>query len=177
MTERTPQSEAENRLNRWVREYAPGLFGFLMVTVRDRHRAEDLLQEVFCRAWEARGRYTESGLERAYLWRIADRAARDYLRVRRRETPVDDAAWSQLEPTDAGETDPSAMLRQAELKKQLSSAMEALSEPQRRAVLLRYYGHLEFHEIAAVLDCPLNTALSHVRRGLAVLRRVLVEMP
>jgi DNA-directed RNA polymerase specialized sigma24 family protein len=53
--------------------------------------------------------------------------------------------------------------------------MQTLSEPQRRTLLLRYYGQLEFHEIGTLLEMPLNTVLSHARRGLAALRRSLVE--
>jgi DNA-directed RNA polymerase specialized sigma24 family protein len=40
---------------------------------------------------------------------------------------------------------------------------------------LRYYGDLPFTEIAAMMGCPVNTALSHCHRGLLALRRLLVE--
>ncbi|HEX4130563.1 MAG TPA: RNA polymerase sigma factor [Pirellulales bacterium] len=175
MTDRTPPSDTEARLNRWVRTYAPALLGFLTASLRDRHRAEDLLQDVFCRAWEARNRYTEAGLERAYLWRIADRLARDHHRSRRREAPVDAETWSRIEPADDTLPGPDGALRRTEMLEQLHSAMNAVTEAQRRTLLLRYYGQLEFHEIAAILELPLNTVLSHARRGLAALRRVLVE--
>jgi DNA-directed RNA polymerase specialized sigma24 family protein len=42
-------------------------------------------------------------------------------------------------------------------------------------MLLRYYGQLTFEQIALTLGCPLNTALSHCRRGLERLRKQLVE--
>ena len=42
-------------------------------------------------------------------------------------------------------------------------------------LLLRYYGQLGFAEIAAMTSLPLSTTLSHCRRGLEVLRRMLVE--
>jgi len=53
--------------------------------------------------------------------------------------------------------------------------LASLSPPQRRALLLRYYGDLSFAEIAAIMGCPLGTALSHCRRGLLKLRELLVE--
>src|SRR4029079_38044 len=79
----THQHDAE-RLTRWVREHQRPVWGFLLGMTRDRHLADDLLQETFCRAWQARSRYREVGQERAYLLRIADRLARDRLRSARR---------------------------------------------------------------------------------------------
>jgi RNA polymerase sigma-70 factor (ECF subfamily) len=58
---------------------------------------------------------------------------------------------------------------------QLAAAMEGLSPPQRRVLLLRYHGQMSFSEIAETINCPLNTALSHCRRGLLALRELLVE--
>ena len=62
-----------------------------------------------------------------------------------------------------------------ETQRLLAAALEALSEPQRRTLLLRYYGNLEFNEIAEQLGSPLNTVLSHNRRGLLALRQLLAE--
>jgi RNA polymerase sigma-70 factor (ECF subfamily) len=85
---------------------------------------------------------------------------------------VDDTVWLDLEPTDpAGE--PGESLLRAEARAALDTALDALTEPQRRVLLLRYYGNLAFEEIASVLDCPLNTALSHCRRGLLALRQLM----
>jgi RNA polymerase sigma-70 factor, ECF subfamily len=53
--------------------------------------------------------------------------------------------------------------------------LDRLSPPQRRVLLLRYYGQFTFAEIAEMIDCPLNTTLSHCRRGLEALRALLVE--
>lgn len=60
-----PGREAEQRelISRWVRDHGPSVLGYLTALVRDVHRAEDLLQDVFCRAWEARHRYMDQGRE------------------------------------------------------------------------------------------------------------------
>ena len=63
----------------------------------------------------------------------------------------------------------------AEENEQLAAALDQLSPPQRRVLLLRYYGQFSFAEIAEMIDCPLNTTLSHCRRGLEALRALLVE--
>lgn len=166
------QTDAE-RLARWVREHGQAVFGFLLATTGDRHLAEDLAQDVFCRAWEARERYDELGRERGYLLRIADRLVRDNRR-RKREIAVDGETWRVLEPSDDA-AEPDVNLARTENEQQLAKALQSLNEPQRRALLLRFYGDLDFREIAEALECPLNTALSHAHRGLAVLRKLMVK--
>ena len=94
--------------------------------------------------------------------------------MQRRESTIDDDAWRSAEP--AGRESPvERRLMVAEDRQCLEEALESLSEPQRRVLLLRYYGDLEFSEIAAALECPLGTVLSHCHRGLAKLRTKLVD--
>jgi len=168
--------ETSERLARWVREHGGVVRGFLLARVRDEHVADDLLQEVFYRAWKARDRYRDDGKERSYLLCIADRLACDRSRRAGREQTVSDDAWRHDAPASAEPT-PVEALDRNEAKAMLNDALEQLSEPQRRTLLLRYFGQLEFHEIGSALDIPLSTALSHARRGLMALRRLLAEKP
>ncbi|HVC95522.1 MAG TPA: RNA polymerase sigma factor [Pirellulales bacterium] len=161
-------------LTEWVRVHGQAVQGFLRALVRDRDVAEDLLQEVFCRAWQARDRYADAGKERSYLLRIADRLACDRARRPRRERVLGAAEWQRIEPPGE-EGPPWEGLARDETCRQLASALDALNEPQRRTLLLRFYGDLEFSEIAKALGCPLNTVLSHNRRGLLALRQLLQE--
>jgi RNA polymerase sigma factor (sigma-70 family) len=48
-----------------------------------------------------------------------------------------------------------------------------LPEEQRIAVVLKYYGRFRASEIARLLDEPASTVRSHIRRGLATLRKEL----
>jgi RNA polymerase sigma-70 factor (ECF subfamily) len=167
-------ADDHNRLTRWVVDHGEAVLGYLSALVRDRAAAEDLLQEVFCRAWEARARYDDRKKERGYLLTIADRLARTKARSTKREIVVDDAAWDDLEPIDPRGSPP-ASLEQREIHRMLGEALDELSEPQRRALLLRYYGEMSYQEIAEAMHCPLSTALSHCHRGLSALRRLWVE--
>lgn len=171
MAHSTPHSE---RLTHWVHDHARSVRGYLLAMVRDVHATDDLLQEVFCRAWQARDRYAEQGAARAYLLRIADRLVYDRGRTDKRERPMNTEQWEQLEPA-ADDGLPLATLLEVESRRQLTEALDALSDAQRRTLLLRYYGDLDFQEIARIMECPTNTVLSHARRGLLALRRLLVE--
>lgn len=167
-----PHADAD-RLTRWVREHGGAVRGFLLASLGDAHAADDLLQETFYRAWSARARYRDDGRERAYLLRIADRAATDRFR-KKREKLLDDDAWRTVEPaTDFAE--PREQLEQDEQARRLHAALKQLTDPQRRTLLLRYFGNLDFAEIGVQLNLPLNTVLSHGRRGLLALKKFLQE--
>ena len=158
----------------WVRDHGQAVRGFLLALVRRSDVADDLCQEVFCRAWQARDRYTDRGKARAYLLQIANRLACDRSRRNEPQTNLDDEAWKIHEPPSRapGPAQAAAMSEQARL---LHAALDKLAPMQQRVLLLRYYGQMEFQEIADTLQTPLNTALSHCRRGLEALRRLLVE--
>jgi RNA polymerase sigma-70 factor (ECF subfamily) len=136
--------------------------------------ADDLTQDVFCRAWQGRARYQEQGLARAYLLRIADRLVLDHHRKAGREVNLSEEVWKQIEPTQRI-TAPEDALKKEEAFKQLAATLDQLSPHQRRVLLLRYYGELSFSQIAEILECPIGTALSHCHRGLQTLKGLLAE--
>jgi RNA polymerase sigma-70 factor (ECF subfamily) len=162
----------DERLARWVREHAAAVRGYLLGLVRRVDVADDLLQEVFQRAWQARDRYEDQGYERAFLLRIADRLVIDKSRRSRWEVNLNGTTWHEIEPAAEGDS-PLDELHVAETNQELSAALDQLSLNQRRVLLLRYFGDLSFEQIAAELNCPLGTALSHCRRGLQAMRKLL----
>jgi len=173
----TPASQSPDDAELWAewgQRHARAVRGYLLAMVRRHDLADDLTQEVFCRAWQARDRYREQGTPRAYLLRIADRLVCDYGRKAGREVNLSEEDWKRIEPAQRDGA-PSDGLAQADALRQLASALDGLSPPQRRVLLLRYYGDLPFAEIAAMIGCPVNTALSHCHRGLLALRKLLVE--
>ena len=174
MADRGRNTDEEQRFADWVREHGKAVRGFLWASVRRADVAEELTQEVFCRAWQARSSYREQGSARAYLLRIADRLACDRGRHAAIQVNLDCDSWKLCEPTSRV-ADPTAAAMRAEENELLAAALDQLSPPQRRVLLLRYYGQFSFVEIADMIGCPLNTTLSHCRRGLEALRALLVE--
>lgn len=169
----TRHANQDDRFADWAREHGRAVRGYLLATVRRPDLADDLAQEVFCRAWQARSRYREEGNARAYLLRIADRLVCDRRRKSGRERTVDEEGWKRIEPVSRG-VEASEALARAEAASRLAEALDRLSPAQRRVVLLRYYGQMSFAEIAEIVNCPLSTALSHCRRGLLSLRKLMV---
>jgi RNA polymerase sigma factor (sigma-70 family) len=167
---------AEDRIARWVREHGRAVRGYLLGMVRQADAADDLLQEVFQRAWQSRDRYREEGHERAFLLRIADRLVIDRGRRLGVEVNVDETMWHDVEPAAQTEM-PLDTLSRVETADELAAALDRLTAAQKRVLLLRFFGDLTFEEIASSLGCPLGTALSHCRRGLLAMRKQLTANP
>ncbi len=167
--------DAPDRLTRfteWVKEHGPAVRAYTWAALRDGHEADDLVQELFRRCWEQWDRYQEMGSPRAYLIRIADRLVVDRLRSFQRQTPLPE---DDLPGLGQWRDDPANRCEQDEACSAVRQALDQLTALQRRVLLLRYFGQMSFAEIAAHMDLPLNTVLSHCHRGLKNLRKLLAE--
>ena len=143
----------------WVHIGAPRLARFAYLVCGDAALAEDLTQDVLveaCARWNRLGRVEDID---AYLRRaVVNRRTSWWRKVGRREslTPVvRPGTWTDAD--DRPDED-------------LWQALRELPARQRAAVVLRFYEHLSFAEVAGVLDCQESTARSLVHRALAHLR-------
>ena len=165
--------EAKNeQITTWTAQYGGLVRGYLMSMVRRADVADDLSQEVFLRAWKGLDLYAEQGEAKAYLMKIAYRVVCNAKRRRSMEVNVDDETWTAVEPVDA-KADPARNVQQTELNATLSAVLDQLSEAEKKVLTLRYFGEMKFNEIADLIEMPLNTVLSHARRGLARMREIM----
>lgn len=159
------------RVTRWVNQYGDDLRGYLWSRVRDEDLAEDLLQEVFLRAWRGSDRFVEQGEDRAYLFAIAHRLLRDRWRQRSQRPSHLDASSDVV---DEQAIEPRQHWEQIEQEELMLVALDELSEQEQSVLMLRYFGGLGFKEIASTTGNPMNTVLSHAHRGLGKLRQMLL---
>jgi RNA polymerase sigma-70 factor, ECF subfamily len=152
-----------NDVERLFREYHVPLVRYLTRRLGDRDWAEEVAQETFVRAL----RQTELTNERAWLFAVAtnlvrDEARKDARRRRHLELLREEAkaeSFVEPEPTDLERAQERAMARKA---------IDALSERDREALLMREEG-LDYNEIAAALElsvASVGTTLSRARRRL-----------
>ncbi|HEV7280364.1 MAG TPA: RNA polymerase sigma factor [Pirellulaceae bacterium] len=158
----------------WIERHGPSVYGFLRARVRDPNQTDDLFQETFTRALRAFRSYRDEGKPRAFLLKIADRLIAEKFRRRKREGALDAEAEQELAAAESG---PVRKASRSEARARLEQELDALTEDQRRVLLLRFYGDMTFAEISRILEQPLGTVLSHSRRGLAALKKRMAENP
>lgn len=141
---------------------------------RDASFSEEITQEVFVRLWQRPERFDpERGSLRAFL--LADTHGRsiDLVRAessRRRREERDHLAEPQT--FDSG---PEADVMVSTLGDEVRAALDELTEAERRAVGLAYFGGYTYREVAEMLDEPEGTVKSRIRSGLKRLRASLRE--
>jgi len=144
-----------------IREHQDMVFSIAWHFLHDRDRAEEIAQEVFLQLYRTLGEIESPAHLTFWLRRVtANRCIDESRRGRWRIVTLDEASDVARDIDDA---DPL-------LARKLGQVLQRLPAPQRLAITLRYQEGLEPSEIGAVLDMPLNTVKSHLRRGLAALR-------
>jgi RNA polymerase sigma-70 factor (ECF subfamily) len=107
---------------------------------------------------------------KAWLFRIATNKANDVWRSRGRER---NAKEGLKRITDTRAPHAAAPAESAEQNQALADALALLPREQREALALRFYSSMKFTEIAAVMGCPVNTALTRVHKGILKLRQIM----
>ncbi len=148
-------------LNQFYREYRRQLFTCALAITRCPDRAEDAVQEAFCRLF----RFGVSPKDlKAYVFRTVRNAALDQAR--------NNLALPQANPEFIFDPrpDPCDTATAAEFQRQVAEALTALSEDECETIVQHLYGDLTFREIAEIREAPLGTITAWYQRGLKKLR-------
>ena len=161
---------AESALATLYDRHATAVYSLALRITRRPQDAEDVTQQVFAQAWRTAARHDRSrGAVAAWLLMMARSRAIDCLRRREsaREGTVDDSQLAAIPDPEPGVEYVVATRQQVE---QVSAAMAALPDEQRRALELAYYEGLTQREIASRTSTPLGTVKTRVRTALMSLR-------
>jgi RNA polymerase sigma-70 factor (ECF subfamily) len=155
------------------RRHAGAVFALAQRMLWERGVAEEMVQEVFLRLWEQPERFDRSrGSLRSFL--LMDTHARcvDRLRAdaRRRQREEKSARTARVADYDV-----SLEAWDLEVGEQVRDAMAALSDGERDAIQLAYFGGHTYREVARMLDQPEGTVKSRIRSGLVRLRQQLLD--
>ena len=138
----------------------------------DASLAEDVVQDAYLGVWRNAGRYVEGrGSVKTWLLSIVHHRAVDAVRRRRPTTELPDR--EDLPPPALTLPDLWDDVAASLDREQIARAMRVLSDVQREAIELAYWGGLTQQEIAERTGTPLGTVKSRVRLGLLALRRAL----
>ena len=142
--------------------------------VRDTDLVPDIAQETFIRAYRALAQFRGESQFYTWLYRIAVNTAKKALGDLRRDPLLtetrlrsrdDEDETLALESELSTEETPETLLAAKEIATAVHEAMQALPEDLRQAVTLREIDGLSYHDIAAVMGCPIGTVRSRIFRA------------
>jgi RNA polymerase sigma-70 factor (ECF subfamily) len=154
-----------------VRRYAGPLLTFIERMTGDRHRSEELMQEVFLRVWLKRKTYKASNRFRSWLFAIAANHCRTAFRRSKPKAESLPERGGQV-PVAAGPS-PAEAAVSAETANLVAAAVAQLPPQQRMVVVLRTFSGLSFAEIGQAIGRSEVTARSHMHHALCGMRRYL----
>lgn len=153
-----------------ITELKDTLYRLARSIVLNSAEAEDIVQDLFERAWRARDSVLRSDYPRAYLCRMAHNLAIDRLRRSARQRDFSETKGSYVECSDGNMSiDNSDM---AQLTRQL---IDRLSERQRVAIHMRDVEGYEIEEIAQVLECDETSVRMNLSRARKSIREQLIK--
>lgn len=163
-----------------VEQYGPTLYRMAVWLTHDPAAAQDLVQEVFVKAWRQRQQLQSPSRFTPWLYAILRRNHLDWLRRRQRETPVADAA-EQMERWmfQGGHYSPSPdqVLTQHNQSASVRAALNTLSARDQEILALRYGEELRVTEIARRIGMRPGAVATRIHRALAKLRTQLSDPP
>jgi RNA polymerase sigma-70 factor (ECF subfamily) len=172
LMERLRDDATGEALRDLYRAYAGELLGFALNALGERGAAEEIVQEVFTRAWRHAERYDPArGSVRTWLYQITRHAIIDMRRRASARPALAPDGEPLLEGATAGDS-----IEQAMLGWQVAAALERLTPEHRQMIRLAHFQGLSVREIAERCELPVGTVKSRTWYALRSLRLVLEEM-
>jgi RNA polymerase sigma-70 factor (ECF subfamily) len=176
----SPGASQNYEFRRLVLPHLDGAYNLARYLTRDPELSEDIVQDAALRAFRSFGQF-RGGSPRAWLFAIvrnccrtaqAGTAGRVALVIH--ESGLSDEAAAQLSNhPDTAPGPEEEVFRKADINR-VRSAIEAIPEPFREAVVLRDLEDLSYAEIAEVTGAPVGTVMSRLSRGRAMLAKELL---
>jgi RNA polymerase sigma-70 factor (ECF subfamily) len=141
-------------------------FGLAMRSLGDRGRAEEVVQDVFLKAWDNFESFDESrGSFRTWLLTMVRNRSIDSLRGRWRRQR--DESELPVDLRDSGRvSDPSGLVETRMERAVIREAVASLPPDQRTAIELAFFEGHTHTELAERLDIPLGTVKGRLRLGM-----------
>lgn len=166
LVELTLKGERE-RFGVLVQRYQRAIYRYLTSMGLDHDEAADAMQNAFVKAYDKLHTLRGGEKFRVWLYSIAANQAKNYLRRKAREQPL-------AEPDlPVHEENFDLPVEREQLRNLISSALNRLTEDQRKVVLLRAFENMPFKEVAEVCSISLSNAKVTYHRALKKMQKSL----
>lgn len=148
------------------------VYGVIRRVLRDPSHSEEVAQEVLVEVWRTASRFDpDRGSATTWIMTMAHRRAIDRVRSEQASRDRDERIGhrDRVRPFDEVSEEVETRFEH----RQVRAALDHLTDLQREAVELAYYGGYTYREVAELLDAPLGTVKTRLRDGLIRLRDAL----
>ncbi|MPS26468.1 RNA polymerase sigma factor RpoE [Pigmentiphaga sp.] len=152
-------------------KYQRKILRLLSRFIRDPSEIEDVAQEAFIKAYRALPQFRGESAFYTWLYRIAINTAKNHL-VASGRRPSSPSEYENEDGETFDETDnlsdintPESMMATREIAETVNSAIEALPEELRTAIVLREIEGMSYEDIAQSMGCPIGTVRSRIFRA------------
>lgn len=134
--------------------YYMKIYSYVMTLVKNPDWAEEITQEVFCKAFRTRQSFAGRSSEYTWLCAIAKHTACDWCKRHRREESLPAETEDAAQHFTSATTDAplQAMLERKETVLQLHMELHRMEEPYKEVFQLRIFGELSFAEIGSIFQ-------------------------
>ena len=155
--------------------YKNRLYRYIFQITNNRDLTEDIFQDTFIKVIMSlkQGRYVENGTFFTWVCKIAHNLVIDYFRKEAKENTLsNDECQNLYDSVVLEERNIQDTMIEEDICKEVAFWVDALPEPQRAIVQMRFYQDLSFKEISDELNISINTALGRMRYAIINLRKL-----
>jgi RNA polymerase sigma-70 factor, ECF subfamily len=165
---RRAQDGDAGAIERLIELYQDTIYSMALSFTKNPHQAEDLAQEAWIKILRGLPKFRQDSKFSTWMYRVTMNTFLNANRAAKREQEIVGALDADV--LDAGGGTASVRVETA---LDVQEAVRDLSAEFRAVVLLRYVADLSYKEISSVLELPLGTVQSRLKRGLDKLGRQL----
>jgi RNA polymerase sigma-70 factor (ECF subfamily) len=151
------------------RQYTPRLYRYLARLIHQPEIIEEVLDDVMVVVWQNATRFDGTAKPSTWVLGIAHHKA---LKARAKLSKQS-ADLPPPEPEGSQASDPAEIFKQQDLQCALAQALEHLTPEQRTVVELTFHQEYSYQEIAALMECPVNTVKTRMWHARQYLTRAL----
>ena len=151
-----------------VKRYQKKLFSYVYRLVGNREETEDILQNVFVKAYRNIKTFDIERKFSSWIYRIAHNEAINFLKKRSKKKFVsweDIVASKDKIETKSEEKSPIDLWIREESRLEVQEALASLPEKYRKVLILRYFSEKSYEQIGKIIDSPVNTVGTLINRA------------
>ncbi|HEX4442003.1 MAG TPA: sigma-70 family RNA polymerase sigma factor [Galbitalea sp.] len=150
-------------------QFSNRVFGLVRRLLKDAAQSEEVTQEIFLEVWQNAKRYDQTkGSAATWILTMSHRRAVDRIRSSQSTRDRDQKIGLRDLETEYDSVSESVEIRVEH--ERVGQALQRLTELQRQAVTLAYYGGYSHSEVAEMLKVPIGTVKTRLRDGMIRLR-------